>query len=549
VLREVADAPFNILHVCGDENRIEELLDYPVSALNWDDHGEANPTLATIQRASEKAVMGGVSQQTLGTLGPEAVEAHVREALRGCGRPLFVTGVARVSRCGIRGSDVSAEPTTPGPSAAACLDLALAAEAWIDSTRIDTEHGVAWPDLVEEPQRVGISLYYGASGTVLFYLELFAITGDERFRTRAIAGADDLAARAEGKRDPLAGLYQGLSGIAFALQEVGVASGEERFGRAARRIIGRVGTLAEERGAGLAWIEPMPFSELHGRTGMKEVLDLSRGAAGVGLALLYAHENALHEEALAWATAAGDRLIEVAEPTEAGLQWQMVREMPFRWTAPNFSHGTAGVAFFLARLHEATGERRYLEAARAGAEQIRAVASVEGESRLVYHHETRGDPLYYLSWCHGPAGTGRLFHQLARSTGEDGWMEWLLGGVRGIRKLGAPEQRSPGLWNNVSQCCGDAGIGELGLSAYRVTGQEECLDLARHVAASLEARSTRRDEGVCWVQAEHRDRPDFLRTHTGYMQGAAGIGSFLLRLHGRLAGRDAKIAFPDSPFG
>lgn len=443
---------------------------------------------------------------------------------------------------------MTAETHAPGPSATRCLDLALGAEAWIDSTRIDTDHGSAWPDLIEEPERVGNSLYYGASGIVVFYLELFAVTGEERFRERAIAGADDLVARADHRRRAFAGLYQGLSGVAFALQEVRAATGEDRFRDAARELVGRTHALGETRGAGLAWIEPMPFSELHGHTGMKEVLDLSRGAAGIGLALLWAHEHGLHGEALVWATAVGERLIEVAEPTPAGLQWQMVREMPFRWTAPNFSHGTAGVAFFLARLYEVTGERRFLEAALAGAEELRAVATVEGKSRLIYHHRTRGEKLYYLAWCHGPAGTGRLFYQLARVTGDEDWMEWLTGGVQGTRELGAPERRSPGLWNNVSQCCGDAGIGELALSALRIRGDEACLDLARRVAASIEARSTRTNGGVCWVQAEHRDRPDFLRTHTGYMQGAAGIGSFLLRLHGALTGSETKIAFPDSPF-
>jgi hypothetical protein len=53
---------------------------------------------------------------------------------------------------------------------------------------------------------------------------------------------------------------------------------------------------------------------------------------------------------------------------------------------------------------------------------------------------------------------------------------------------------------------------------------------------------------MSWVQAEHRTRPDLLFAQTGYMQGAAGIGTFFLRLAhaARPAGR--RIVFPDTPF-
>ena len=37
-------------------------------------------------------------------------------------------------------------------------------------------------------------------------------------------------------------------------------------------------------------------------------------------------------------------------------------------------------------------------------------------------------------------------------------------------------------------------------------------------------------KGLRWVQAEHRVRPELLVAQTGYMQGAAGIGMWLLRL-------------------
>jgi hypothetical protein len=42
--------------------------------------------------------------------------------------------------------------------------------------------------------------------------------------------------------------------------------------------------------------------------------------------------------------------------------------------------------------------------------------------------------------------------------------------------------------------------------------------------------------------------PEFIETQTGYMQGAAGIGSFLLHLATNDADVVAKIPLPDVPF-
>ena len=71
--------------------------------------------------------------------------------------------------------------------------------------------------------------------------------------------------------------------------------------------------------------------------------------------------------------------------------------------------------------------------------------------------------MFYLGACHGPAGTGRLFLELHAITGETGWLDAARALVRGLVNIGAPETRSKGLWNNHSQCCGDAGIGEFAI--------------------------------------------------------------------------------------
>jgi hypothetical protein len=65
----------------------------------------------------------------------------------------------------------------------------------------------------------------------------------------------------------------------------------------------------------------------------------------------------------------------------------------------------------------------------------------------------------------------------------------------------------------------------------------------------LMAKATVEDGRMKWIQAEHRVRPELLIAQTGLMQGAAGIGLFLLHLDSFEQGTWPKINLPDSAFG
>jgi uroporphyrinogen decarboxylase len=66
VLNGAAEGKFNILHVCGRNNMLKGLLDYPVHAFNWTATDPTNPSLGEILRLSRKAVIGGIDEE--GTL-------------------------------------------------------------------------------------------------------------------------------------------------------------------------------------------------------------------------------------------------------------------------------------------------------------------------------------------------------------------------------------------------------------------------------------------------------------------------------------------------
>ncbi len=428
------------------------------------------------------------------------------------------------------------------------LDRAFEAERWIGSLQRTTDYGVAWSHSAERPEVVSHTLYNGSAGIILFYLELHAATGQQRFLDVALTAADDLAAYANATQWQSCAIYTGWPGLAFALGEAARHSGRAQYAAAAAQCLDRLRASAHRLGAGIGWIEPMPFSDIHGFKGDREIYDASVGAAGAGFVLLYAARSNLHPQALQWATEVGDRLLEVAQRTEMGLNWALMSDMPFPWNPANFAHGGAGVGAFMAMLYEATGHQRFLDAALGAATHLMHIAHAVGDGHLVHHHDGDGAHLYYLSACHGPPGTTRLFYLLHRITGDAEYSRWSDGLLRGLLSTGAPERRSDGFWNNFGQWCGDAGVGDYAVNFYRTTRDARYLDLARREAVVLIERSTAVADGRCWPQAEHRERPKFIQTQTGYMQGAAGIGSFFAHLHTTLAGAPVKIAFPDTPF-
>jgi lantibiotic modifying enzyme len=215
---------------------------------------------------------------------------------------------------------------------------------------------------------------------------------------------------------------------------------------------------------------------------------------------------------------------------------------------PNFSHGTAGIAYFLARVYEETKDRRYLEASLGGARYLQAIAKTDGDICLIQHNQPQGLELYYLGWCHGPVGTARLWRQLAKVTGDASWDAWVDRSARGILQSGIPEKLTDGFWNNVSQCCGSAGVGQFFLDLHATRATPAYLAFAKRITGDLLKRGTRDEQGLRWVQAEHRTQPKLLVAQTGYMQGAAGIGMWLLRLDAAERGRGNFVSFPDTPF-
>jgi hypothetical protein len=440
-------------------------------------------------------------------------------------------------------------PTAAAPAAVAAeatadpgrwLEAAVQAARWIHTARVESPQGVVWLQGPERPEGLSSSsdLYSGGAGVVLFLLEMARATGDPTHQKEALRGADALIRGLPLATDPsLAedGLYTGVAGIGFALEQAYRDTGNAAYRKGADRCRDLIHAAARPAGAGVEW---------------GEITDIIAGGAGTGLYLIHRAQAADDPASLELAARAGRRLVEQGIRESGGLKWRMASS--YDRLMPNFSHGTAGVSYFLATLYLATKRQEFLDAALAGARYLKSVADTSGGGCLIFHSEPGGKDLYYLGWCHGPVGTARLWRQLARATGDVSWNKWMTLGARSIQASGIPEKRTPGFWNNAGQCCGLAGVGGFFLDLHQMRGDTAALAYARRVGEDLlrhgTAVSTPAGPGLKWIHAEHRAKPDYTYAQTGYMQGAAGIGMLFLQLDAAEKGREWSFRLPDSPF-
>ncbi len=93
VLSEITKSMwFNILHIHGLEPMFEELIDYPMEAVNWHDR-RVSVTLSKARRMTDKVLIGGIDEwEVLHTADEDELRAHVKDALDQVGDTGIVIG-------------------------------------------------------------------------------------------------------------------------------------------------------------------------------------------------------------------------------------------------------------------------------------------------------------------------------------------------------------------------------------------------------------------------------------------------------------------------
>lgn len=409
---------------------------------------------------------------------------------------------------------------------------------WLLNTAERGIDGWSWPVQPGVSPDVSPGLGWGTAAPTLFFIEAYRTDGDERWLDAARQGARWMNAYLPESIEGWAGcgLFTGVGGWAFVLDQLADAKGDDAARAQAATVIEAIAQRFEDEGDGVHW---------HGLT------EILWGTAGIGCLMLATGRRHIGDRALDLASRAGSWLLSKAEPAErGGIRWSLgpgFQRPNFDRRFPNFAHGTAGIAFFLARLADETGERRFLDGALAGAEWIFTTTRTDGDTCAAFHHEPDATDNYTLGWCHGPPGLGWLFRQLELTSGDPSWREWTRRAARAVRTSGIPEQREPGFWDNVARCCGSAGVAEFFLDLHRLEGVDDSVAFARTMVDDLLGRAIEDDQGLRWSNYEFRNEEPNLPPSTNYLQGAPGIGSTLLRMHRHLGGDSWTVPWPHAP--
>ena len=384
----------------------------------------------------------------------------------------------------------------------------------------------------------------GTAGIVLFFLNLHETTGDPDHLSIALAGADHLLSTIPatlGNLDALpiqTSLYSGFPSVALALHDAFARTGDERYGSGVRSIVDLVHAHAQRDADGAWW---------------STYNDVLNGNAGTGLFLLFAARELAHDPSLELAVAAGRKLLSRRIESEYGRTWKLREDS--RFILPNFSHGSAGIGFFLATLYQATGREEFLEAALEAGAFLESAADTSGGGFLVpygWPDEGWRRP-HDVGWAHGPAGTARLFYRLWEVTGDSRWLAHVHQSAASLMASGLHGTPAPDFGTDpfdIDRRFGLGSVAEFFMDLHRVSGEGEYLDSARSLMELIGRRATRDASGTYWTI------PRFLfmedagspAAFTGYFYGAAGFGLLMLQMDALQRDAPRPTPWPDNPF-
>lgn len=429
------------------------------------------------------------------------------------------------------------------------LNTAKAAHGFFEQCKAATADGIYWKDQINvvnpDAKQTDLSNYAGSSGILYYYLELYRITGDETYKELVLKAADYLDAHwqdqiiaskesfdIEGVSDSI---YIGIASLGMILSVVYEAFGREKDLNAIKAITEHVISDAGHNENGLYWS-----------------FDKSILLGGGTVLYLYKIYDLLKDDKVLDAANKGADAIlsEAIKDPRGGYAWTSYAH-PGQTRVPNFECGTAGVGYLFTVAYDQSGDERYLNAAKEAAKHLKAIAVPQGDGFLIpWHDNPDEETIFYVSTCHGPAGTSRLFYQLYKITNEQAYLDDIRGLYKGLRHIGVPERQSKGYWNTTCLCCGTAGVLQFLVNYSLIVGDEDVKNTAITAGNILlgEQRLHNKIKSVAWPVAFERIHPENIAENITYGAGSAGISVALMQLYLLLKGEYKWDRLFDDPY-
>lgn len=352
----------------------------------------------------------------------------------------------------------------------------------------------------------GYGLYDGLAGIATFLAAAARCGGDPQVAALARRALQPLRERLHGIRPTYVEEYgiggaDGAASAVYALLRSGILLDDE--------------TIVDDAAHAARQITPAAIAR-------DASFDVLYGAAGAILALLALHRARPDASLLERAHRCGHHLLARRSPASDadGTTYRLWRTVGGR-VLPGFAHGVAGIACALLRLHAATSDTEFREAALDAVRYEDALLDRERGDRR--DHESSAVAPHAFddagSWCRGAAGLG-----LARLGALDVCHapELRVGLERAMARTAACDLASAVPQDNI--CCGELGAIELLLAMGIRWGDPALLRLA-HARASTVVRN-RRATGHFRLLTSPAARV----YDPALYRGTAGIGYGLLRL-------------------
>ena len=199
---------------------------------------------------------------------------------------------------------------------------------WLLATAQRSPQGWSWPVQPGVSAEVEPGLGWGTAGPVMFFVEAFRTTGDERWLSAAQGGLRWMDAHLEESAGGWAGcgLLTGIGGWAVVLRELADAADDDYADRLARRVLETVAAHASVTDDGVHW---------------HDLTEMVWGTAGIGCVMLALGADYPAPAAVDLAVRAGDWLLTQAEAAPAGIRWSLTWPSPSPWwttssTAPSW---------------------------------------------------------------------------------------------------------------------------------------------------------------------------------------------------------------------
>jgi serine/threonine protein kinase len=340
--------------------------------------------------------------------------------------------------------------------------------------------------------QLGRDLYSGSGGIALYLCALGRQTQDRRYVSAAQRCADWMweSEPTVARREPMHGLYFGDAGQALLYLALHHSTQDEKW-------LDRCDAVAA----------------LLDATQVRSP-DLMTGLAGVGLLHLMRWHATNSQQALDAAQCCAGRLVSMRRPDRPIWQLPADYDLLSGMEYLGFSHGSAGIGYFLAEHYLASGDATSLRLCRETADWLidQAEPALADRSGLYWKANDTSELSAGTNWCHGAPGMARFLAKAYLATHDAAHAD---SAMRAARATAFGE-----VWVGTTQCHGLAGNIEVLIDVVQQTGDHS---LEARVPILAENLIAYRDVDG-WPSDERSKRcPDL-------MVGEAGVGAAFLRM-------------------